>query len=145
MGLIEFLKDAGENIFGGGKKEAEAITERLTRVFGSRISDLEVEYDKGAVTLRGTCDTQSTKEKAILIAGNIKGVATVNGDGLQAPPGEAAAEYYTVERGDTLWKIAQNFLGKGGRYPEIFEANKEVIKDPDLIYPGQRLRIPKAK
>jgi len=144
MGLIEFLKDAGEKIFSPGKNEADAISERLTRVFKDRLSDLKVEYDKGAVTLYGTCDTQSTKEKVILIAGNIQGVATVNGDNLMAPPGEEV-EFYTIVSGDTLWKIAQKYYGKGSRYPEIFEANKEVIKNADLIYPGQRIRIPKAK
>lgn len=49
---------------------------------------------------------------------------------------------YTVEKGDTLSKIAQRFLDKPGRYTEIFEANKDVLKNPDLIHPGQVLTIP---
>jgi LysM repeat protein len=50
---------------------------------------------------------------------------------------------YTVQKGDTLSKIAIRFLGKPGRYTEIFEANKDVLKDPDVIHPGQVLTIPK--
>ena len=52
-------------------------------------------------------------------------------------------EYYVIESGDTLWGIAAKFLGNGAKYPEIFEANKEVIEDPDKIFVGQKIRIPK--
>ena len=49
---------------------------------------------------------------------------------------------YVVEEGDTLWAIATATLGDGNKYPEIFEANKPMLDDPDKIYPGQVLRIP---
>jgi nucleoid-associated protein YgaU len=49
-----------------------------------------------------------------------------------------------VEEGDTLWGIAERELGNGSRYNEIFAANREVIENPDLIYPGQKIRIPKG-
>ena len=54
----------------------------------------------------------------------------------------AQSRFYTVKSGDTLWKIAEEMLGAGNRYPEIFEANKPMLTDPDLIYPDQVLRIP---
>jgi len=57
-------------------------------------------------------------------------------------PAEPESRFYTIQKGDTLWKIAAAALGKGARYPEIFEANREVILDPDKIYPGQKIRIP---
>lgn len=57
---------------------------------------------------------------------------------------EAASRFYTVKKGDTLWKIATDMLGAGNRYPEIFEANRPMLTDPDLIYPDQVLRIPNA-
>ncbi len=49
---------------------------------------------------------------------------------------------YTVKSGDTLSKIAKDFYGEAGKYNQIFEANKPMLKDPDKIYPGQVLRIP---
>jgi len=51
--------------------------------------------------------------------------------------------FYTVKSGDTLSKIAKETLGSANRYPEIFEANKPMLKHPDKIFPGQVLRIPK--
>ncbi len=49
---------------------------------------------------------------------------------------------YTVKSGDSLWRIAQNLLGKGSRYTEIYNLNKDKIKNANLIYPGQVLTIP---
>ena len=74
----------------------------------------------------------------------MKGVGSVNADGVSAPEPEEEVEYYTIQSGDTLWAIASKFLGNGSRYNEIFEANKEVIQDADLIFPGQKIRIPKS-
>ena len=61
----------------------------------------------------------------------------------QAPAPAAAADSYTVKSGDSLSKIAKKHLGDAGRWSEIYEANRTVIGDnPDLIKPGQKLRIP---
>ncbi|MCL2588641.1 MAG: contractile injection system protein, VgrG/Pvc8 family [Oscillospiraceae bacterium] len=58
---------------------------------------------------------------------------------------ETQYTYYTVVRGDNLWNIARRFLGSGPRYREIFELNRDVIgNNPNLIRPGQVLRIPPA-
>ena len=54
----------------------------------------------------------------------------------------AFASEYVVEEGDSLWKIAQETLGSGFKWEEIYEANKDQIKDPNLIYGGQKLTIP---
>lgn len=51
---------------------------------------------------------------------------------------------YTVKSGDCLWRIAQNMLGKGSRYTEIYNLNRDKIKNPNLIYPGQVLTIPSS-
>ena len=51
---------------------------------------------------------------------------------------------YVVVNGDSLSKIAQREYGDANRWRAIYEANKDVIKDPDLIYPGQELKIPGA-
>ncbi|HEV8232194.1 MAG TPA: LysM peptidoglycan-binding domain-containing protein, partial [Thermoanaerobaculia bacterium] len=49
---------------------------------------------------------------------------------------------YTVVKGDSLSKIAKQVYGKASLWPKIYEANRDHIKDPDLIYPGQVLRLP---
>ena len=56
----------------------------------------------------------------------------------------AAAAEYTVQKGDSLWKIAQEKLGSGFKWSEIYEANRDAIRDPDLIYVGQTLQLPDA-
>ena len=61
-----------------------------------------------------------------------------------APAGEAVTRTYTVVAGDSLSKIAKKIYGDAGRWKEIFEANKDKIKNPDLIHPGQVLNIPGA-
>jgi nucleoid-associated protein YgaU len=61
----------------------------------------------------------------------------------QAPPtDDPYAQYYVVKKGDTLSKIAEEFYGDKMLYPKIFEANRDLLNDPDRIKPGQRLRIP---
>ena len=49
---------------------------------------------------------------------------------------------YTIKKGDTLWAIAKKYYGKGSEYTKIYNANKNIIKNPDLIYPGQKIKIP---
>lgn len=56
-------------------------------------------------------------------------------------PGDAV----TIVRGDNLWSIARSVLGSGERYTAIYEANRNQIRDPDLIYPGQVFVIPKPR
>ncbi|MRJ01910.1 MAG: LysM peptidoglycan-binding domain-containing protein [Epsilonproteobacteria bacterium] len=56
---------------------------------------------------------------------------------------EKTMRFYIVKKGDTLSKIAKRIYGKAGAYIKIYEANQDIISDPKLIYPGQRLRIPK--
>ena len=53
-----------------------------------------------------------------------------------------ATQYYEVKKGDTLWKIAENFYGDGKLYKKIFEANTDILKDPNKIQVGQKLKIP---
>ena len=62
------------------------------------------------------------------------------------PPPSPATRFrvYTVQKGDSLSKIAKHEYGDANAWKKIFEANKDIIKDPDLIYPGQELKIPSA-
>lgn len=76
----------------------------------------------------------------------MKGVEKVVADDLRAPepPPEAVSkdEFYEIVSGDTLGAIARKFYGKASAYTRIFEANREIISDPNKIYPGQKIRIP---
>ncbi|GAB5534395.1 MAG: peptidoglycan-binding protein LysM [Rubricoccaceae bacterium] len=146
MGLLDFLKDKGKDLFGGNEDNAaETIKKEVERALGSNVSNLGVQYSDGKVRLSGSAKSQAAKEKATLIAGNVKGVSNVNDDALMVA-GEQMAKssstYYTIQSGDTLSKIAAAKLGNASDYTKIFEANREVIEDPDKIYPGQVIRIP---
>jgi nucleoid-associated protein YgaU len=57
-------------------------------------------------------------------------------------PVAAAGKVHVVEKGDTLSAIAKKYYGKAGAYMKIFEANRDILSDPDKIKPGQKLRIP---
>jgi nucleoid-associated protein YgaU len=58
---------------------------------------------------------------------------------------DAQRDVYTIRRGDTLWAIAKRYLGSGLRYTRIFQDNREVINDPDLILPQQQVKVPPAQ
>ncbi|HRX70874.1 MAG TPA: LysM peptidoglycan-binding domain-containing protein [Candidatus Competibacteraceae bacterium] len=83
-----------------------------------------------------------TVEKAVLMADNVRGMKAVSAAGMTAPPQTGKVEYYEIQTGDTLSAIVRQFLGQAAAHPKIFEAHREVIKDPDLIYSGQKIRIP---
>lgn len=57
-------------------------------------------------------------------------------------PVEPATTTYVVQKGDSLSKIAKHHYGNANDWRRIFEANRDLIKDPDLIHPGQTLKIP---
>ena len=59
-------------------------------------------------------------------------------------PGSGTGGTYIVVKGDSLSKIAKREYGDANKWRAIYEANRDLIKDPDLIYPGQSLRIPQA-
>ena len=69
------------------------------------------------------------------------------GEPTTSEPGTPVGEnpyrqWYEVQSGDTLWKIAKEHYGDGNLYTEIFKANQDVLTDPDKIKVGQKLRIP---
>lgn len=61
-----------------------------------------------------------------------------------ASPAPAQNKTYTVKKGDCLWNIAKKFYGNGSKYTVIYNANRDKIKNANLIYPGQVLTIPAA-
>ena len=97
--------------------------------------------DDGNVSVKGQAVSQEMKEKIILAVGNVEGVGGVNDEAAVGVAGRAS-QFHTVVSGDSLSAISKKYYGTWKLYPEIFEANKPMLSDPDKIYPGQVLRIP---
>lgn len=144
MGLIDFVKNAGAKLFGGGTptpEEKAAMLRNNMAKFNLEVKDLQVAVNDDVATISGTTTSQAMREKIVLVAGNTEGIARVD-DRITVKTPEPPAQFYTVVKGDSLSKIAKKYYGDAKKYPVIFEANKPMLKDPDLIYPGQVLRIP---
>ncbi len=151
MGLFDFVKNAGAKIFGRKtddekRGEKEAAIKNFVSEFKLDIKDFSVTFegdDEEIAVLSGEANSQEAKEKLILSVGNIEGIAQVD-DRMTVvePEPKPESQFHTVVRGDSLSKIAKKFYGNAMKYPEIFDANKPMLKDPNLIYPGQVLRIP---
>lgn len=141
MELFDFVINQGKKLFGVGDNPAAKIKQEIEAA-NPGINNLGVEFKDGQVKLSGEAASSEAMEKAVLMAGNIQGVEKVSADQVQAPLQAGKVEYYVIQKGDNLSAIAKKFLGNASAYPKIFEANREVIKDPNLIYPGQKIRIP---
>ena len=149
MGLMSFMKEAGEKLFGRGEAKAaqEAAAAAPTpekvaalskaagdaigtyvKAQGLTVNGMDIGFDapSATVTVAGTVADQTTKEKVLLCCGTP----------------EPESQWHTVVSGDNLSKIAKKFYGDANKYPVIFEANKPMLTHPDKIYPGQMLRIP---
>ncbi len=145
MGVFSFLKDVGEKLFGAEKAQAASADELKKELNKHALAaeGLDISVDGDKVTVTGQASSTEDAEKIILALGNTLGVAQVDNQLQVAEKGQDAT-MYTVQKGDTLWKIAETHYGKGkgDQYPVIFEANKPMLSHPDKIYPGQMLRIP---
>lgn len=141
MGLLDFVKNIGKKVFNREEDAADKI-KKVIEDANLGIGNLGVKFVNGVVFLSGQAPSQEAMEKAVLLAGNIQGVESVNNEALKFPEVKDKVEYYIIQKGDTLSAIAKKYYGKASLYPRIFEANKEVIKDANLIYPGQKIRIP---
>lgn len=104
--------------------------------------DIDYDANSSTVTVSGSAPDQEAREKIVVCCGNVASVAHVD-DRMTVANAGKAGDYYTVKKGDTLSAIAQQYYGDGKRYSAIFEANRPMLADPDKIYPGQTLRIPR--
>jgi nucleoid-associated protein YgaU len=168
MGLFSFIKEAGEKLFKSRDTEAAAAevakapddAEAKARADAANraaedaieayikgqnlvITALTVTFDSASATASvfGVAADQATREKALLCAGNVEGVASVK-DMMSVDQSAPEATFYTVVKGDNLSKISKQHYGDPNKYMKIFEANKPMLAHPDKIYPGQVLRIP---
>lgn len=160
MGLFDFAREAGENLrstlTGKHELEAQDLVQAI-RAKGVTIDNGKITVKGDTVTITGEASSDQERELAVLILGNTKGVGKVDDQIVVRPaaaatasaaspsaaaPAQAKTTFYVVKSGDSLSKIAKQIYGDAGRYPEIFEANRPMLSDPDKIYPGQTLRIP---
>lgn len=146
MGLFDFVGDIGRKLFSKKEDASEAITKHIQED-NPGVQNLAVKVEDGVAKIEGNAISAEALEKAILMAGNVVGINTVNVDNVSVQNGESLAadeEFYIIQKGDTLWKIAEKTYGNGAKYTAIVAANKEVIKDADKIFPGQKIRLPKS-
>ncbi len=145
MGLFKFIRDAGAKLFGVGAQAAtpDALKQTVEgHGFDAQNLNIDVQGDK--VKLSGQAMSQEEAEKLILSLGNTYGVAEVDTSDLKVEKPAEQSTMYTVQKGDTLWEIAEKHYGKGkgAKHTEIVKANSPPVKDPDMIQPGWVLRIP---
>ncbi len=153
MGILNFLSDVGQKLFGSKAEAAEVSDEKKAEDLKKNLDDLgldtkdiKVEVTGDKVTLKGNAKDQETLEKAILQVGNTEGIAEVSSDDVAVSESDdSGTTYYTVKKGDILSRISKEVYGDANKYNVIFEANRPMLKSPDLIYPGQVLRIPPLK
>jgi len=147
-------------LFGLGKSFETKVKDAVEGVkkMNLGVRDFRASVDGKVVTLDGEADTVEIKgrlaqefNRLVTTENTFNKVRVV---GPQAAPAakpvapEAAApgaegRIHIVVSGDTLSALAQKYYGKAGLYMKIFEANRDILKDPNLIKVGQKLRIPK--
>jgi len=152
MGLISFVKNAGKKLFNRDDKDEDKVVaiRNYLNSFNLGAKEVHASFDgEDTVTLKGTTDSLIERRRIVATIGNIDGVEKVN-DHIrvndQEPDKEKEVQgFYEVKSGDTLSAIAQSVYGDASKYPQIFKANQPMLKDPDEIYPGQKLVIPREE
>jgi LysM repeat protein len=140
-----------------GKSFDEKVQEAVTALgkSGLGVRDLRATVEGKVVTLEGQADSLDVKGRVMAEFNKMVDTEnTVNRIRIQGPPAAPPVQpptpqtteeetIYVVQKGDTLGALAQRFYGKASLYPKIFEANRDILSNPDLIKVGQKLRIPK--
>ncbi|MDH3788221.1 MAG: LysM peptidoglycan-binding domain-containing protein [Xanthomonadales bacterium] len=164
MGIFDSIKNA----FGSRDESESDVTtspSQLLRNAGLDPSGLHFGFGTASITVSGEIAHENDRQKILDILATAPGINTVQDNMTVATPETdavttapevserdepaietgAAAESatYTVQSGDTLWKISEQHYGEGSKYMKIFEANTGLLDNPDQIFPGQELVIPK--
>lgn len=113
-----------------GMEQVSAVDNQLNIASPGPDALAKAESDSETVTVGGGSEPTTTDAEVTLDGPDVDGAAPTD------------AQTYTVQSGDSLWKIAEQFYGKGAEYMKIFEANRDQLDNPDLIRPGQVLNIP---
>jgi len=166
MGIFDSIKSAFGN---KAESEADVTTSpsQLLQNAGLDTSGLHFGFGTDSITVSGEIAHENERQKILDILATAPGINTVQDNMTVAAPAPAAdtvtaepevaerdvpeapaettsdSDTYTVQSGDTLWKISEAHYGEGSKYMKIFEANTDLLKNPDQIFPGQELKIPK--
>lgn len=106
------------------------------------IRNVDVSEENGVLKVNGTAKNQYEKN---LLWDQIKAVGGENPSDIQADIKVADTSVFarhTVKSGETLGKIAKQYYGDPSKYQQIFAANSDILKNPDMIHPNQELIIP---
>lgn len=153
MGIFDQMFGAGAAASVGNEGQFNQLKQKYQTVLntldqqGGRVQSLHVENGKLAiVAVTPSEDAKNAVWDQIKLVdqnySDLQADITVD-ESQRAGGGET--ETYTVKAGDSLWKIAQNKLGDGNRYMEIFYANRDKMDSPQsVIHPGDELNIPKG-
>lgn len=164
-----FMDKLGK-MLGGDKSSATETVKgpsATLREHGIDPSNLKFSFNQdGTVTVAGHAQNQTECDRICEVVKDIPNVSGVTNNIVVGAPepvvepevvvaeaevavaeavtddSEDAGRTYTVQSGDTLWKIASEMYGSGGKYMKIFEANTDILENPDRIKPGQVLQIP---
>ena len=149
------IKQKGAHTANKSRKEEDendtsintAAADRLAQqVFECEIpvSDLRIQVEDETVYLSGTVGDQESREKLILLVGNVQGISEVNEEVVVEKEGEEA-HFHTVTNEDNLEIIAEKYLDSGNRVEEIINANSPFLNQEADVYPGMVIRIPHIK
>jgi len=166
MGIFDSIKHA----FGNKEPEAEVTVSpsQMLRNAGLDPGPLKFGFGPKTITVSGEISSDADRKKILDVLAGAPGITTVTDNMAVAAPAPVPAapaeapesgtvtsaggdqetdgqRIYTVQSGDTLWKISQEMYGNGSKYMKIFEANTDLLKNPDQIFPGQKLVIPGAE
>ena len=122
------------------KQKYQSVLDLGTKL---NIQNGDVSEENGVLKIKGTAKTQYEKN---IIWDEIKAVGGQNPSDIQADirvSNESVYHRHTVKSGETLGKIAKHYYGDPMKYKQIFQANTNILKNPDLIHPNQELVIPK--
>ena len=134
---FSFKQDGTVTIAGHAQNQAEC--DRICEVVKD-ISNVNGVTNNMVV---GASEPAVTPEPEVVVAkAEVVPEAEVVAKDAATPEGKEPGRTYTVKSGDTLWAIAAEMYGSGGKYMKIFEANTNILENPDRIKPGQVLVIP---
>lgn len=134
-----------------GKSFAQKVDEAVAAVKAKvpEVKNLRAVLDGKVATLEGEAPDLNVKSRVVNEFNVLVNTEnTINKIKLAEPPAPAAPpaeseQVHVVVAGDTLSALALKYYGKAGMYMKIFEANRDILANPDLIRVGQKLRIPK--